>query len=228
MPIVDMPSDMVLTKLGVSMGESLQSKPTAVGSVQNQQLSLAGMFWVTTALALLLSYASQQGRQWVNLALIDFGFVVLCGLVVGSIRRAWKDALFWGGLYCMLGFLAVAGGRLPHPSIAIGWGLVGALVGSCAGTQLPCSFVPAVTASAVLGWLSMVSVVLGMQQSLHGMILFDTFVAGVVGALLKPFTTMLQWFERESGQPRIVLASWLGTCVLIGNFLVPILGGVQR
>lgn len=41
-------------------------------------------------------------------------------------------------------------------------------------------------------------------------------------------TILLQWFERESRQPRFVLASWLAISVLIGNLLVPILGGVQR
>jgi hypothetical protein len=196
--------------------------------IRSNQLTLSGILWVTTALAMLLGYAARLGQEAIWQAVAYTVFVLVCGTTIGTFQRDWKNALFWGGLYAMLAFLAVAGGRLPHPSIALGWGLVGAAVGSCVGTNLPKNFLLGMITSAVLGWLAMAIVVLAMKQPLSGMIAFDTLVAALVGALLKPFTLLLQWFDRESRQPRFVLASWLAISVLIGNFLVPILGGVQR
>ena len=197
-------------------------------NIQSNQLSIASLFWITTALALLLGHAVKQGSDAILQGSLTVGFVLVCGLIVGSIRRDWNNAFFWGGLYGMLAFLAIAGGRLPHWSVGIGWGLVGASVGSCAGTNLPRAFIPAMVFCAALGALAMAVVVLTMRQDLSGMILFDTIIAAIVGGLIKPFTMLLHWIEKESGQPRFVLASWLAICMLIGNYLVPVLSGVER
>lgn len=196
--------------------------------IRNDQWTLASILWVTTAVALVIAYAMKLGPAAVWQAVFYAICVLGCGLAIGTIRRDWKNAMFWAALYALLAYLAVAGGNLPHPSIALGWGLVGALVGSCVGVELPRNWILATMVSAVLGWIAMMILVLSMQQSITGLIAFDTGVAGLLGALLKPFTLLLKWFERQSHQPRFVLASWLAICVLIGNFLVPILGGVQR
>ena len=198
------------------------------GIIRTDQWTLASILWVTTAVALVLAYAIKLGPAAVWQAVFYAICVLGCGLAVGTIRRDWKNAMFWSALYALLAYLAVAGGNLPHPSIALGWGLVGALVGSCVGVELPRNWILATIVSALLGWIAMTILVLAMRQSITGLIAFDTCVAGFVGALLKPFTLLLKWFERQSNQPRFVLASWLAICVLIGNFLVPILGGVQR
>lgn len=197
-------------------------------TIRNDQWSLASILWVTTAVALVLAYAIRLGSGAVWQAVFYAICVLACGLAIGSIRRDWKNAMFWSALYALLSYLAVAGGNLPHPSIALGWGLVGALVGSCVGVDLPRNSVVATLVGGILGWAAMAALVLSMGQPLTGLVAFDTVVAGFVGALLKPFTLILKWFERQSRQPRFVLVSWLAICVIIGNSLVPILGGVQR
>lgn len=196
--------------------------------LRDDQWTLASILWVTTAVALVLAYAMKLGTAAVWQAVFYAGCVVVCGLSIGTFRRDWKNAMFWSALYSLLAYLAVAGGNLPHLSIALGWGLVGALVGSCVGVDLPKNWILATVVSALLGWLAMAFLVLSMKQSITGLVAFDTVVAGFVGGLLKPFTLVLKWLEQQSRQPRYVLASWLAICVLIGNFLVPILGGVQR
>lgn len=214
------------------MTEFQETQETATRSVddpmRNSQWTLASLFWLTTTIALVLAYASRLGIQAYRQAVLYALMVLLCGLILGSIGRQWKNAWYWAGLYALLAYLAVAGGNLPHISIAYGWGLVGSVVGSVLAVVRSRHWAWVTLLCSLLGWSAMVAVVVVMGQPLSGLIAFDTLVAGLVGAILNPFTALLEWFERESRQPRIVIASWLALSVLIGNSLVPILAGIQR
>ena len=191
-------------------------------------MSLSAVFWTTTAVALLLAHAIRLGDQALYQACVYTGFVVLSGMLLGGVSGDWKNAFFWGALYALLAYLAVAGGHLTQASIGIGWGLVGAFVGGLEGVQLIPNRFWGTVASILSAMLAMVLVIAVMRESFSGLAQFDVLCAGVVGFLLRPFTTLLLWYERESKQPRLLLVAWLATSVLVGNFLVPILGGVQR
>jgi hypothetical protein len=212
-----------------NVGPSNNSLEAPTGNqIRINQISVAGIFWVTTAIALVLGYSASLGKAAMFQAVSYAGFVAVSGAVIGWLRRDWPNAYFWSGLYAMLAYLAVAGGKLPAPAVGFGWGLVGAVVGGVVGIRIPAGMFSGTICAAILGWLAMFIVVAAMREPLTGSVAFDAYTAAAVGGLLKPFTALLQWFEKQSHQSRFVMASWLAISVLIGNWLVPILAGVQR
>ncbi|MCA9194229.1 MAG: hypothetical protein KDB03_20815 [Planctomycetales bacterium] len=204
------------------------AKAAKRGGVEKNQLTISTIFWVVTATGLVLNYAVQLGGNAVPMLIVYALFVVTCSCLIGLWKRNLQDAFYFGVLYSLLAYLAVAGGRLPSESVGYGWGLVGSSVGGFVGVRWPKQFLTSVLFSGLLGVVSMLSCLLVTRVDLSNLVIFDVLTAGIVGILLKPFTLVLQWLEANSSQPRYVLVSWLSLAVLAGNFLVPVIGGVQR
>ncbi len=196
--------------------------------VQNQQMSLSDLLWATTAVALVIAYAQRWGQASLWLAAWYLMFVVATSFTLGVIERQLKNAFFWSGLGAWIAFLAVAGGRPPSPPVAIGWGTVGALCGGLCGLRIPKSAGWGTLISGLAGCLALVACLLALREQLAGLVLFDVACAAFVGTIFRPFCDFLQWFQLRSGQSRVVLAAWLSLCILLGNFLVPIVAGVER
>lgn len=189
---------------------------------------MTGIFWVTSAIALLLGYAIRIGPQAVQEGVLYCGFVLLFGALFGSLAHRWKDALFWSALATLLAYLAVAGGHLPNAAVGYGWGAVGAICGAAGGVRWPKNEWLGTIMSGLLAVLAMLASLIALRESITALVGFDVACAGAIGVIFRPFIRFLQWFETQSKQPRIVLASWLAVTILIGNFLVPIIGGVHR
>jgi len=82
--------------------------------------------------------------------------------------------------------------------------------------------------SGFLGGTAMLVTIVGMGESPGWLVSFDILCAIAVGFLVPGFIRFLQWLETRARQPRVVLVAWLSLCFLVGNYLVPILGGVIR
>lgn len=195
---------------------------------ERHQLSIRDALWLTTAIALVLAYARSIGPTAINHALVYALFALTCGSTIGLLGRNLRDAVFWAAVIALLAFLAVAGGRLPNEAIILGWGAVGACCGAICGLPFPKNLIAGTLVSGLIGAAIMILAMESASQAYNIHAIFDIASAGFVGMLLRPFVQFLVWFETRSKQPRIVLVSWLTLCVLFGNFLVPILGGVQR
>ncbi|MFK7735699.1 MAG: hypothetical protein AB8B50_06715 [Pirellulaceae bacterium] len=192
------------------------------------QLSLSDLLWITTALALLLAYAQAFGRTEVIQLGVYLGTSLLAGFTVGVCVGVVRDVLFWTGLCSLVVFVAVAGGTLPHEGVAMGWGVMAAACGSFASSGFPKTLTLAALVSGFLGGAAMLVTIVGMGESLGWLVGFDIMCAIAVGFLLPGFIRFLQWLETRTRQPRVVLAAWLSICFLVGNYLVPIVGGVIR
>ncbi len=201
---------------------------SAASEPDRQQFTLKSVFWSTTSLALLLAYARSMGEQAVIHVAIYALLALAAGGLVGFLHGNWKDGLFWSMLVALLTYLAVEGGRLPDESVVLGWGAVGAGCGAICGVRFPKKLWLGTCLTGALGSLLLVSFLLVAGQPLTQLVQFDVACAAVVGCILRPFIEYLQWLEAQSRQPRVVLASWLALSILIGNFLVPIVGGVER
>lgn len=197
-------------------------------TTQTDQFTLKTILWSTTALALLLGYARSFGQEILWLAVAYSLTALFAGLAIGVVNRNWKEGLFWSSLTTLMAFIAVAGGHLPNAAVGFGWGAVGAICGAVCGVQLPKSMWLGCLLSGALGALCMAVIVRGMGMPLDGLVMFDIVCAALVGVLLRPFIQYLQWFEQQSLQPRILLVSWLTVCMLVGNWLVPVIAGVSR
>lgn len=200
----------------------------SLSSPSPKQIAVLDVIWITTSVALLLGYARTLGDQAVLQAVVYALHVVVLGTGLGVYRSDLKNALYWAALIALLAFIAVAGGRLPNQAVAFGWGAVGAGCGALCGTRIPRSLWAGALASAGFGFLLMLACNVVLGQPISWLVQVDIVSAGLIGFILRPFIQFLQWFESRSRQPRVVLASWLTMCVVLGNFLVPILGGVQR
>ncbi len=195
---------------------------------ERQQIALRDVLWITTAVAFVLGYARTLGQSALMQAVVYATLAVSVGCVVGWVGRNMRDGLFWSAVMALLAYVAVAGGRLPNSAVVIGWGAVGAACGALAGVRLPTSAWLGSWTSAACGLLLMAGCIVVAGHSLSWLLMLDVVAAALIGCLLRPFITFLQWFEQRSRQPRVVLVSWLTLTVVIGNALVPILGGVQR
>lgn len=201
-------------------------------SIQRNQFSLLSMMWTTTALALLFSYARWLGGDALQQAMIFTVFGATIGLVIGWLLDDCKNCLFWSLLLTLMAYLAVAGGRLPNTAVLYGWGIVGSVCGAMSVMTVPKNQILAAVLMGSVGCLAMILTIacfqLARPMPIEPLLLFDIGTAAIVGTLLHPFLSILQWFEKQSGHPRVILASWLTISVLIGNFLVPVLAGVRR
>lgn len=198
--------------------------PDGFAAHQSRQLSLAEVFWITTAVALILAYANSLGNEAVRQSLFYAAFTFVTAIAIGLWRKQLKEAFFWSTLVVVLAYLAVAGGNLPDPAISIGWGLVGALCGSISGLRIPKNFWLCVLLSTIAGGLAMWATVLAMQSPLSDLVRFDIGCAFVVGGVLKFFVAFIQWVESHHRFSRWLLAAWLCICVLTGNQIVMLMG----
>lgn len=206
----------------------------------DKQLGLASFFWVTAATAMLLTYAQKIGTVAIQQLIVYTVFVIFAASVATLWTKRWNEAFYWSALYALLGFLAIAGASMVNPSVALGWGVVGAACGAFAGSRAPFHErdteqcygwvygLRGTVCSGIIGLAGMWSVILFFGEKLTGLVLLDLVGAMVVGAGLTPLAWILRWAENRSGKHRIVLASWLAMSVIVGNLLVPILAGVQR
>ncbi|MEM8736345.1 MAG: hypothetical protein AAGG44_19105 [Planctomycetota bacterium] len=200
--------------------ESVDAKAT--------QWKLRDIFWLTTALGMLLAYAQMLGPDVVVQAAVYLIAVIVIGSFVGAMTRKMGDALFWSGLISLVAFVAVAGGTLPNDAVALGWGIVGASTGSLAGVKLPANRWLGSVTSGIVAVLGFVLTQIVMGESITWLVQFDVGFAFIVGLLVRPFVDFLSVLEREAKQPRVVLVAWLTLVFLLGNYLVPIVGGVIR
>lgn len=203
---------------------------TETETTHRNQFSLLSLMWITTALALLFSYARWVGGDALQQAMVFTAMGTVIGLTVGWLIGDTKNCLFWSLLLTLLAYLAVAGGRLPNAAVFYGWGIVGAFCGAMSVLTVPKNQILAALLMGGVGCIAMIGTIacFPLTLPLEPLLLFDVGSAAILGTLLRPFLRFLQWFERRSGQPRVILASWLTMSVLIGNFLVPILAGVRR
>ncbi len=199
-------------------------------TTHRNQFSLLSRMWITTAMALVFSYARWVGGDALQQAIVFTVMGTVIGLTVGWLIGDTKNCLFWSLLMTLLAYLAVAGGRLPNAAVLYGWGIVGAFCGAMSVLTVPKNQFLAAILMGIVGCLAMIGTIACFPTSfpLEPLLLFDVASAAIVGALLRPFLSFLRWFELRSRQPRVILASWLTISVLIGNFLVPVLAGVKR
>ena len=192
------------------------------------QFSLLSLCWLTLAVAMLLSYAQSLGAGSIWMLFIYVSIGVSVGVLVGAVSGKWHDCIFWSLLMNQLVYLAVAGGRLPNDAVFYGWAIIGAVAGALSAIPWPSNIWIGSTMIAFICSLLMVGSLVRFGYKIEGLVLFDVVCAFAVGTILRPFIQFLVWFQRHSKQPRIALASWLAISILVGNYLVPIVGGVQR
>ncbi len=203
-------------------------KTEATDSNLARQFSMQSLLWMTTALAVLLAYARSLGAETLTQAVVYAVVGFMAGVFFGLATGKWSDGLFWSGLTTLLVFVAVAGGRLPNAGVGYGWAMVGAICGGMAGTRLPSHIWLGTALSAAAASLAIMFTVASLGYPWDGSIAFDVGCAAVVGGLLRPFIEFLMRLDAASQQPKVVLTAWLTISILIGNWLVPILAGVQR
>lgn len=213
---------------GENLAHQVGDEIAGGGAGGKNQFSLQSIFWLTVALSLLFSYARYLGGDALQQAMIFSLMGLAVGCLLGPLVGNWQDSIFWALLMTLLAYLATAGGRLPNLAVFYGWGLVGAFCGSMSLVKQPVNLIAGAILMGALSSLVMVATLCCFGEPLKGLVLFDVGSAAVIGAILRPFLHYLQWFEKQSSQPRVIMASWLAISVLIGNFLVPILGGVER
>ena len=197
-------------------------------NTSRNQFSLSSLLLITASVAMLLGYARWLGAESLQQAIVFATFSAMIGIGFGWLAGNWQDSLFWSLLMTLLTYLAVAGGRLPNIAVVYGWGVIGSICGSASVLRVPKNQLLASMLLGAVSCLTMIMMISSFRFPLTGLVLFDVGSAAILGSMLHPLIRFLQWFEKRSEQPRLLLACWLTISVLTGNLLVPILGGVDR
>ncbi|GAB5403776.1 MAG: hypothetical protein Aurels2KO_20070 [Aureliella sp.] len=196
--------------------------------LKSNQYSVANILYLMTCAAAIIAYAKAIGES-ATFQLVVYIVAAICfGGLIGFFRRSWSNGMFWATLTNLLVFLAVAGGRLPSEAVTIAWGIVGGVCGALCGVELPARVVWRGVSMCVVAPVVMVCSLRVLSQAIEGLVWFDVVCTAPIGVVLCLGIAFLQRFESESGHPRYAMAAWLSACVLLGNVLVPIIGGVQR
>ncbi len=186
------------------------------------QFRLSSLFWITTALAIVMAYARTLGTAELQMAFAYAGFVVVMVGLVGAVCRSWNDTAFWSIVVTLIAFIAVAGHPMPNQSIALGWGLVGAGCGALCGARFPKQVWRGAILSGVLGIVLMGLSVLASRASIFDLLtLFDIASAGIVGGLTRVFIELIGSLIQRAKISRLVFAAWIISCVVIGRATVP-------
>lgn len=202
--------------------------PAEPSGSRDNQFSLQSILWLITGLALLLAYAQSIGDRAHQHLMLYLLFGLVAGVVIGMLRGEVLETLFWSLLTNLLVYLAVAGGRLPSEAVMLAWGGVGAVCGALCGAGWPRRTALGIIVTSLAALVTAACMLMFLGESIRGLIWFDIVCAACVGLIFRPAVDYLKKLEKLSGQPRIVLAVWLSITILIGNWLVPIIGQVQR
>jgi hypothetical protein len=205
-----------------------EDEAASIRVTQTSQFSLLTLFWCMLAWMLLLAYAKTTGRQGPVQASVFMALGLGAGLLVGLVAGRIRERLYWASLISVLAFLAVAGGSLRDAGVFYGWGFLGAIWGALFPSRKPKHAWKRSVLFAAIGGAGMLesNILINRFVSPEGW--FDISAAMFIGALLGPLSKTAVLFDAKNKNLRIVLASCLVVSVLIGNWLVPILGGVNR
>ncbi len=196
--------------------------------LKRNQYSVGNILYLMTCAAAVIAYAKTIGES-ATFQLVAYMVAAIClGGLIGVARGDWANGMFWATLTNLLVFLAVAGGRLPSEEVTLAWGIVGATCGALCGVQLPARIVWRVITTCIVASLAMLGTLRLLDQTIEGVVWFDVACAAPIGIVLCLGIAFLQKFEADSRHSRYAMAAWLSGCVLLGNVLVPIIGGVQR
>lgn len=208
----------------VLAGECMEITPQN----RDSQISLRSIFWVMTAGAILLAYAQSLGPLAVHQAIVYSSVAIVTGGVVGLLFRRIKDAIYWSGLISCMAYLAIAGGRLPTDAIVYAWAVLAAVAGAVSGVIFPRKLWLTMTGMSFFGAGVMTLFLKIYGVPMTDLVKFDVYCAVGIGAAIPAAVFAIMFSESKYPCSRWIMAAWLSMSVMVGNMLVPVLGGVQR
>jgi len=195
---------------------------------RTDRFSLQTMLLCTIAWGLLLAYANTTGRHGPVQASLFLLFGGVAGLATGLFGGKFIERLFWASLISTVAFLAVAGGSLKDPGVLYGWGFVGAIWGALFPNKKPQLLLIRSVMMAAIGGAGMLCSCLTVNRMVLQEDWFDIFVASFIGFSLGPVSRTAIILEGRGKGLKIALVVCLVFSVLVGNWLVPIMGGGTR
>jgi hypothetical protein len=188
------------------------------------QFGLSAMLGCFVAIAMALAFLKRFGSiQVFQNGLIVLVLAVLVGVIVGSVVKRRRDAIFWSVMASTAGYISVVGETQFGVAFHFAWSAVGAMAGVAAAV-IPAALSPVrrlvvrMIAACFAGSAAML-IYFTLFSQRNGLE-FDVLVAPFVSALVGLLVEMIVWVEQRSEIPRYVTASWLLCAVIIGNLMV--------
>ncbi|MDP6553148.1 MAG: hypothetical protein QGG71_00685 [Pirellulaceae bacterium] len=189
-------------------------------SPSRPQFGLGALLGCFVAIGMALAYL--KGFESVLVfqnGLIVLILAVLLGMVVGSVVKQRRDAVFWSVIVSAAGYISVVGETHFGIAFHFAWSAVGGVAGVAAAAIPARQLVARMIASCLSGSTAMLIYFTFSSQRIG--LEFDLLAAAIVSALVGLLVEIIMWVERRSQIPRYVTASWLLCAVIIGNSMVP-------
>jgi len=205
------------------MGRGINSeervKPGTSAPRASMQFSIAAIMWTTFTLAVVLGYLRTFGLYAAMLGAAVLLTSALTAVLVGSIARQLREAVYWATLGAAFAIVCVTGLQNVDPVMRIGWGMTGGLTGAVAGAVAAMKqnqpgwsiLAGAVTGTLVIAGFCLFS---GLYQL---EVIIDIVAAAFVSAGLAAVIEVIRWVESRHTTPRYITAAGLITAVVAGN-----------
>lgn len=197
-------------------------------SERSGQFSLLTLLWCMVGWILLLAYARTTGQRGPIQASVFMAMGLGVGALAGAIAGRITDRMYWSSLISILAYLAVAGGSLKDPGVFYGWGVVGSIWGAIFPNRKPKHWLSRSLLFAAIGGAGMLESNIVINRFVTSEGWFDVGAAVLIGVGLGPVSKAASLFLHQGKNIKLILVGCLVISVLIGNWLVPILGGVNR
>jgi hypothetical protein len=208
--------------------DKVASDESSEPAKRSGQFSLVTLLWCMLGWILLLAYAKTTGQRGPIQASVFMAMGLGVGVLAGLIAGRMTDRVYWSSLISILAYLAVAGGSLKDPGVFYGWGVVGSIWGAIFPNRKPKHWLPRLLLFSAIGGAGMLESNLVINRFVSSEGWFDVGAAMLIGSVLGPMSKAANIFLNEGKNLKLVLVGCLVASVLIGNWLVPILGGVNR
>lgn len=192
---------------------------TQVGSASGKyQFSLQTLVGLFAIVGLLLGYLRLYGVDVIARCLAMVAVAILVGAVVGRLAQKTADAMFWGAIGAVFGFLAVLGGISYHWLLNYLWPFVGCMAGAGVAASADGHLVRRMARGALVAVVLIaptVIAVVGWNPAISA----DLVCAAAGGALLGLAVELASRFERYTALPRHLLATAFVVVGIVGHWL---------
>jgi len=197
-------------KTGAKTGDA--TRPAA-------QFSIAAIMWTTFTLAAVLGYLRSFSLTVAMLGVAVLMTSALTAVLVGSVVRQVRQAVYWGVLGAAFAFTCVVGVVGAPTVMQIGWGMAGGLAGAVAGaiaaTKKNQPWL-SILGGAVTGTLVIAGCCL-YRNAFNPESAVDIISAALATGGLAAVIEVIRWIEIRHHTPRYRTAAGLITAVIAGN-----------
>ncbi len=183
------------------------------------QFDLQSLLWLTVTICIALMYLRPFGQRAVLEAAGVIAVAAAAGLVVGTMRGAVGDVLYWSVLGAAFAFISTVTGRLVHWTTPYAWAGVGIATGCAVGSCRESHWLRTLATGGISAGLVMGIYTAFLVRATGELDWFDLASSGPIGIFFGLLVVILHQVQRRSMLRYDATATLLMAAIVAGNYL---------